>query len=168
MSRHLATSNWRGCYSACLTICVGVCVGCHRPPVVFQCRLQKLEFLQWHPSMGLFQLSFSSGIPVYTGSTSGIPVYTGPASVHWLRVRGSLDMHMIKLVIWTFLLSRNHFRTRTFDTYVEVTVTVGLSFRFCLIQGFVIIHPHNVVLIWNEWIRYKLIEWVMLGRRGCS
>ena len=85
------------------------------PPVVFQCRLQKLEFLQWHPSVGRIQLSFSSGIPlwgcfnkvfpvvfqctlqvfagwsssipVYTGSTSGIPVYTGPASVHWLRVR---------------------------------------------------------------------------------
>ena len=34
------------------------------PPVVFQCRLQKLEFLQWHPSVGRIQLSFSSGIPV--------------------------------------------------------------------------------------------------------
>ena len=69
------------------------------------------------------------------------------------RVQHSLDMHMIKLVIWTFLLSHNHFRTRTFDTYVVVIVTVGLSFRFCLIQRFVIIHPQNVVLIWNEWIR---------------
>ena len=35
------------------------------PPVVFQCRLQKLEFLQWHPSVGRIQLSFSSGIPVW-------------------------------------------------------------------------------------------------------
>ena len=95
-------------------MCQGLC-GLSVPPVVFQCRLQKLEFLQWHPSVGLFQLSFSSGIPVwvcfnqvfpvvfqctlqvvagspsgipvYTGSTSGIPVYTWTASVHWLRVR---------------------------------------------------------------------------------
>ena len=75
------------------------------PPVVFQCRLQKLEFFQCHSSAGLFQLSFSSGVPVYPASnrwvaqwypsvhwgnqwhSSGIPVYTGPASVHWLRVR---------------------------------------------------------------------------------
>ena len=88
--------------------------------MVFQCRLQKLEllqwvasqcgadstkFLQWHSSVGLFQLSFSSGVPVYPASirwvaqwypsvhwvnqwhSSGIRVYTGPASVHWLRVR---------------------------------------------------------------------------------
>ena len=39
------------------------------PPVVFQCRLQKLEFLQWHPSVGRIQLSFSSGIPVWAVST---------------------------------------------------------------------------------------------------
>ena len=63
------------------------------------------KFLQWHSSVGLFQLSFSSGVPVYPASirwvaqwypsvhwvnqwhSSGIPVYTGPASVHWLRVR---------------------------------------------------------------------------------
>ena len=87
-------------------------------PVVFQCRLQKLvspvasqcdavltKFLQWHSIVGQFQLSFSSGVPVYPASirwvaqwypsvhwvnhwhSSGIPVYTGPASVHWLRVR---------------------------------------------------------------------------------
>ena len=92
------------------------------PPVVFQCRLQKLrvspvasqcgadstKFLQWHSSVGLFQLSFSSGVPVYPATirwvgqwypslhrvnqwhSSGIPVYTGPASVHWLRVRVSI------------------------------------------------------------------------------
>ena len=35
------------------------------PPMVFQCRLQKLEFLQWHPSVGRIQLTFSSGIPVW-------------------------------------------------------------------------------------------------------
>ena len=39
------------------------------PPVVFQCRLQKLEFLQWHHSVGRIQLSFSSGIPVWAVST---------------------------------------------------------------------------------------------------
>ena len=106
VSRHLVISNWHGCYSACLTICVGRVWAVTVPPVVFQCRLQKLEFLQWHPSVGRIQLSFSSdipvwgcfnyvfpvvfqctlqlfvgspsGIPVYTGSTSGIPVYTGP------------------------------------------------------------------------------------------
>ena len=33
--------------------------------MVFQCRLQKLENLQWHPSVGQFQLSFSSGIPLW-------------------------------------------------------------------------------------------------------
>ena len=54
---------------------------------------------------GLFQLSVSSGVPVYPANvrwvaqwyhsvhwvnqwySSGIAVYTGPASVHWLRVR---------------------------------------------------------------------------------
>ena len=35
------------------------------PQVVFQCRLQKLDFLQWHPSVEHFQLRFSSGIPVW-------------------------------------------------------------------------------------------------------
>ena len=64
------------------------------------------KFLQWHSSVGLFQISFSSGVPMYPESirwvaqwypsvhwvkqwhSSGIPVYTGPSSVHWLRVRG--------------------------------------------------------------------------------
>ena len=33
--------------------------------MVFQCRQQKLEFLQWHqPSVGLFKLNFSSDVPV--------------------------------------------------------------------------------------------------------
>ena len=70
-----------------------------------QCGADSTKFLQWHSSVGLFQLSFSSGVPVYPASirwvaqwyssvhwvnqwnSSGIPVYTGPASVHWLRVR---------------------------------------------------------------------------------
>ena len=59
---------------------------------------------------GLFQLSFSSGVPVYPASirwvtqwypsvhwvnqwhSSGIPVYTEPANLHCLRVRVSLDL----------------------------------------------------------------------------
>ena len=74
-------------------------------PVVFQCRLQMFEFLQWHSSVGRIQLSFSSGVPVYPASirwvaqwypsvhwvdqlhSNGIPVYTGQANLHWLRVR---------------------------------------------------------------------------------
>ena len=75
------------------------------PPVVFQCRLQKLRVSPVAFQFGLFQLSFSSGVPVNPANirlvaqwfpgvrwvnqwnSSGIPVYTGPASVHWLRVR---------------------------------------------------------------------------------
>ena len=119
VSRHLVFSNWHGCYSACSTICVGACVGCQSPssgvpvkaakvrvfPVASQCGADSTKFLQWHSSVGLFRLSFSSGVPVYPASIrwvaqwypsvhwvnqwhfSGIPVYTGPASVHWLRVR---------------------------------------------------------------------------------
>ena len=105
----------------CLTICAGACVGCYSPssgvpvqatkvrvsPVASQCGAFSTKFLQWHSSVGLFQLSFSSSVPVYPASfrwvaqwytsvhwvnqwhSSGIPVYIGPASVHWLRVRGS-------------------------------------------------------------------------------
>ena len=42
-----------------LCVCVYVCKGVAVHPVVFQFRLQK-----WHPSVGQFQLSFSSGIRV--------------------------------------------------------------------------------------------------------
>ena len=70
-----------------------------------QCGVDSTKFLQWHSSVGLFQLSFSSGVQVYPASirwvaqrypsvhwvnqwhSSGIPVYTGPPSVHWLRIR---------------------------------------------------------------------------------
>ena len=68
------------------------------------CIAEQSEFLQWHSSLGQFQLSFSCGVPVYPANTRwvtqlypsvhwvnqwhsrGIPMYTGPASVHWLRV----------------------------------------------------------------------------------
>ena len=64
-----------------------------------QCGADSTKFLQWHSSVGLFQLSFSSGVPVYPASirwvtqwypsvhwvnqlhSSGIPVYTGPAFI---------------------------------------------------------------------------------------
>ena len=103
MSRHLVISNWHGCYSAQLYV-PGCVWAVTVPPVVFQCRLQKLEILQWHPSVGQFQLSFSSGAPMHPANihwlaqwypivhwvkqwhSSGIPVYTWPDSVHWLRV----------------------------------------------------------------------------------
>ena len=56
-----------------------------------QCGVDSTKFLQWHSSVGLFQLSFfqwcSSVHWVIQWHSSGIPVYTGPASVHWLRVR---------------------------------------------------------------------------------
>ena len=69
-------------------------------PVASQCGADSTKFLQWHSSVGLFQLSFSSGVPVYTGSTSGNPVYTGPASVHWLRVRD-----IAWLVLYVFIIA---------------------------------------------------------------
>ena len=61
---------------------------------MFQCRLQKLEFLQWHPSVGRIQLNFSSGIPVWgcfnkvfpvvSQCTLGQPVaFQWHSSVHW-------------------------------------------------------------------------------------
>ena len=99
-------------------MCLGVCgplqsiqwcssVGCNVrvSPVASQCGAVSTKFIQWHSSVGLFQLSFSSGVPVYPASirwvaqwypsvlwvnqwhSSGIPVYTGPPSVHWLRER---------------------------------------------------------------------------------
>ena len=80
-----------------------------------QCGADSTKFLQWHSSVGLFQLSFSSGVPVYPASirwvvqrysslhwvnqwhSSGITVYTGPANVHWLRVRvpSILSVHIL-------------------------------------------------------------------------
>ena len=56
------------------------------------CRLQKLEFLQWHPSVGQFQLSFSSGVPVYPANIRWYAqwypnvqpvVFQWHSSVHW-------------------------------------------------------------------------------------
>ena len=34
-------------------------------PVASQCGVDSTKFLQWHSSVGLFQLSFSSGDPVW-------------------------------------------------------------------------------------------------------
>ena len=82
-------------------------------PVASQCGADSTKFLQWHSSVGLFQISFSNGVPVYPAGihwvaqwypsvhwvnqwhSSGIPVYTGPASVHWLRVREVTNRAMV-------------------------------------------------------------------------
>ena len=73
-------------------VVVVVVGGCYSPSVGFQCMLQWSEFLQWHSSVGQFQLSFSSGVPVYPAlfarSPSGIPlgqpvVFRWHSSVHW-------------------------------------------------------------------------------------
>ena len=76
------------------------------PPVVFQCRLQKLvspvasqcgevsiKFFHWCSSVPsnirwVIQW-YSTEHWVNHWHSSGIPVYSGPASVHWLRLRGS-------------------------------------------------------------------------------
>ena len=108
----------------CLTMGACVCVGCCNPssgvpvqaakvrvyPVASQCGTVSTKFLQWHSSVRLSQLRFSSGVPVYPTSihwvaqwypsvhwvhqwhSGGIPVNTGPASVHWLRVRDSISI----------------------------------------------------------------------------
>ena len=93
--------------------CLCVCMWAVKvPPVVFQCRLQNLEFFQLHPSVELFKLSFSSGVPVYLANirwiSSGIPLYFGSTNgipvafqcsldqLHWLRVREWAQIyHMI-------------------------------------------------------------------------
>ena len=61
----------------CSTICARVWESCYSTPMVFQCRLQWSEFLQWHSSVGQFQLSFSSGVPVALQCTLDQPVCTG-------------------------------------------------------------------------------------------
>ena len=109
VSRHPVILNWHGCYSAYLYV-LGRVWAVTVPPVVFQCRLQKLEFLQWHTSVGPLQLSFSSGIPVwdcfnyvcpvvfqctlqvFAGSPSGIPVYTGSTSGIPVAFQCTLDL----------------------------------------------------------------------------
>ena len=97
VSRHLVISNWHGCYSACLTICVGAFVGCHSPssgvsveaakvrvsPVASQCGADWTKFLQWHHSVGLFQLSLSSGVPVNPASIRSVAQWY--PSVHWVN-----------------------------------------------------------------------------------
>ena len=83
VSRYIVISNWQGCYSTCLTIVSWRVWAATVPPVVFQCRLQKFEFLQWHSTVGLFQLSFSSGVPVYPASIRWVAqLYP---NVHWVN-----------------------------------------------------------------------------------
>ena len=97
-----------------------------------QCEADSTKFLQWHSSVGLFQLSFSSGVPVYPASicwvahwypsvhwvnqwhSIGIPVYTGQASVHWLRVRGYVQVNLVFLPEsnWRLVNTADHRRIR--------------------------------------------------------
>ena len=77
-----------------LSICAGCVWAVTVPPVVFQCRLQRLEFLQWHPSVGQIQLRFSSGIPMWGCFNHFffplvfqciLQVFAGWPSVHWVN-----------------------------------------------------------------------------------
>ena len=52
------------------------------PLVVFQCRLQQSECLQWHSSVGQFQLSFCRDVPVYPASIRWVTQWY--PSVHWV------------------------------------------------------------------------------------
>ena len=95
---------------------------------------------------GLFQLSFSSGVPVYPASirwvaqwypsvhwvnqwhSIGIPVYTGPASVHWVRVRVVNVPHS-----GTVTISRVHFKLT--KTHKNIYFTVGQALLCLLYFG---------------------------------
>ena len=48
-----------------------------------QCGADSTKFLQWHSSVGLFQLSFSSGVPVYPASIRWVAQWY--PSVHWVN-----------------------------------------------------------------------------------
>ena len=48
-----------------------------------QCGAVSTKFLQWHSSVGLFQLSFSSGVPVYPTSNRWVAQWY--PSVHWVN-----------------------------------------------------------------------------------
>ena len=83
--------------------------------------------------MGLFQLSFSSGVPVHPASirwvaqwypsvhwviqwhSSGIPVYTGPASVHWPRVRDMLKRWPFYMPSFPAMIFENDFSRHPFS-----------------------------------------------------
>ena len=81
------------------------------PPVVFQCRLQKLEFLQWHPSVGRFQLvspmAFQCGAKFFQWCSSvsckyspGRPVVSQWHSTHCDMIMWSA--HVIEPLIFIF------------------------------------------------------------------
>ena len=92
----LSFQNWHECCSAWLYV-PGRVWAVTVPPVVSQCRLQKLEFLQWHSSVGhfqtkilqwhssvgLFQISFSSGVPVHPASIRRVAQWY--PRVHWVN-----------------------------------------------------------------------------------
>ena len=136
-----------------------------------QCGADSTKFLQWHSSVGLFQLSFSSGVPVYPASirwvaqwypsvhwvnqwySSGIPVYTGPASVHWLKVRAAANGRMpcmLYIYIYTnvYLVWTQHISQR--NHCVKSQSSSANVLLFLLI-------PRNQNRLYN---RYMIILWV--------
>ena len=48
-----------------------------------QCGPDSTKFLQWHSSVGLFQISFSSGVPVHPASIRWVAQWY--PSVHWVN-----------------------------------------------------------------------------------
>ena len=180
MSHHLVISNWHRCYSACLTICVGACVGCHSPssgvpvyaakvrvsPVASQCGADSTKFLQWHSSVGLFWLSFSSGVPVYTGSTSGIPVYTGPASVHWLRVRDIISIHTFCYYCKARSIFWHHIKLQLFNVLIPVGIwTIDSTVMYGIIPN---IYFRNLVHFILLQIRFLKSWQAALPKRYCN
>ena len=115
--------------SQSLQWCSSVCCKSYSFTVSSQCGADSSKFLQWHSSVGLFQLSFSSGVPVYTGSTSGIPVYTGPASVHWLRVRGNLHVSLSLCESFAYL---NHLSWNETQMMISNMVLAVLKYHLCI------------------------------------
>ena len=122
-----------------------------------QCGAFATKFLQWHSSVGLFQLSFSSDVPVYPASirwvaqwypsvhwvnqwhSSGIPMYTGPVSVHWLFYAYTIYIYICCYhIAWSFLHieaggNGRHFPDVIFKCIfcsqnVYVSITISLNF----------------------------------------
>ena len=149
------------------------------PPVVFQCRLQKLEFLQWHSSVGLFQLNLSSGVPVYPTRIrsvaqwypsvhwvnqwhfSGIPVYTGPASVHWLRVREVMYMCLhIHAFIWLLVKVISFSKRRPWFNFMilhRCNQHFEYFVRICRVSLHIKVN-HNDVTKWQRCVRGIYLE----------
>ena len=109
------------------------------PPVVFQCRLQKLEFFQWHPSVGRIQLSFSSGVPVYPASIRWVAQRC--PSVHWVNQWHSSDIQGKGGVTMKIICVR-HVQSWTSKGFFEIK-NIAKHFYFVIHQTFVIYETNN-------------------------